>query len=46
MNVATLDDARQRENAQRLAVIDCDIHPAPRSPADFLPHLTQRWRIT
>ena len=44
MNVATLNDARQRENAQRLAVIDCDIHPAPRSPADFLPYLTQRWQ--
>ena len=37
MNVATLNDARQRENAQRLAVIDCDIHPAPRSPADLQP---------
>ena len=44
MNVATLNDARQRENAQRLAVIDCDIHPAPRSPADLQPWLAQRWR--
>jgi predicted TIM-barrel fold metal-dependent hydrolase len=44
MNVATLNDARQRDNAQRLAVIDCDIHPAPRSPADLQPWLTQRWR--
>jgi predicted TIM-barrel fold metal-dependent hydrolase len=44
MNVATLNDSRERANAQRLAIVDCDIHPAPRSPLDLQPWMTQRWR--
>lgn len=44
MNVATLNDPRQRDGAQRLSVIDCDIHPAPRSPLALQPWLAERWR--
>src|SRR4051812_25189537 len=44
MNVATLNDVRERTGAQRHAIIDCDIHPAPKSPLDLQPYMTQRWR--
>ena len=36
--------ARRRPQAQRLAIVDCDIHPAFRSPAELHPFLPQRWR--
>jgi len=35
---------RQRTAAQRLAIVDCDIHPAFRSPAELNPFLAPRWR--
>src|SRR2546429_7961380 len=35
---------RQRTASQRLAIVDCDIHPAFRSPAELHPFLPARWR--
>ncbi len=35
---------RQRTASQRLAIMDCDIHPAFRSPAELHPFLPARWR--
>jgi hypothetical protein len=35
---------RQRTASQRLAIVDCDIHPAFRSPAELHPFLPTRWR--
>jgi predicted TIM-barrel fold metal-dependent hydrolase len=45
----TPDDVRTLEAgtpaaATRLAIIDCDVHPAMRSTADLKPFLAQRWR--
>jgi predicted TIM-barrel fold metal-dependent hydrolase len=35
---------RETQAAQKLAVIDCDIHPAQRTPKDLHPFLPARWR--
>ena len=35
---------REVTAAQRLMIVDCDIHPAYRSPADLHPFLPARWR--
>jgi hypothetical protein len=35
---------REVKAAQRLMIVDCDIHPAYRSPADLHPFLSARWR--
>jgi predicted TIM-barrel fold metal-dependent hydrolase len=35
---------RQSTTSQRLAIIDCDIHPAQRSPTELHPFLSARWR--
>jgi predicted TIM-barrel fold metal-dependent hydrolase len=35
---------RQKTASQRLAIVDCDIHPALRTPADLHPFLPERWR--
>jgi predicted TIM-barrel fold metal-dependent hydrolase len=35
---------RERTAAQRLTIVDCDIHPAFRSPAELHPFLSARWR--
>ena len=35
---------RQRTARQRLAIVDCDIHPAFRAPTDLHPFLSARWR--
>ena len=35
---------RQRTASQRLAIVDCDIHPALRAPSDLHPFLPERWR--
>jgi hypothetical protein len=35
---------REVKAAQRLTIVDCDIHPAYRSPADLHPFLSARWR--
>ena len=35
---------RELKASQRLAIVDCDIHPAFRTPQDLLPFLPQRWR--
>ena len=40
MNVAV----RQRPPPSGLAIVDCDIHPAFRTPADLHPFLPARWR--
>jgi predicted TIM-barrel fold metal-dependent hydrolase len=34
----------ERPAAQKIRMIDCDIHPMMRSPADVLPYLSPRWR--
>ena len=35
---------RQKTASQRLTIVDCDIHPAFRSPAELHPFLPARWR--
>jgi predicted TIM-barrel fold metal-dependent hydrolase len=35
---------RERPARTRLAIVDCDIHPALRSPQDLFPYLSARWR--
>lgn len=35
---------RERTAAQRLTIVDCDIHPAFRTPAELHPFLPERWR--
>ena len=40
MNVAV----REPKAAQRLLVVDCDIHPTWRTPTELYPFLPQRWR--
>src|SRR6185312_12329757 len=35
---------REVKAAQRLMIVDCDIHPAYRTPADLHPFLPARWR--
>src|SRR4051794_26281678 len=42
MNIPVLD--RPAARSENLAVVDCDIHPVPRSKADFQPFLAQRWQ--
>ena len=42
MNVPVLD--RQRTQETLPSIIDCDIHPSPRSLADIKPYLPERWR--
>lgn len=35
---------REQQARQTLAVVDCDIHPAHRTPGELLPYLEPRWR--
>jgi predicted TIM-barrel fold metal-dependent hydrolase len=35
---------REVTAAQRLMIVDCDIHPAYRTPAELFPFLSARWR--
>ncbi|MDU6730948.1 MAG: amidohydrolase, partial [Bradyrhizobium sp.] len=35
---------REQRARQTLAVVDCDIHPAHRTPGELLPYLEPRWR--
>ena len=35
---------RQRAASQRLAIVDCDIHPAFKKPSDLYPFLPAHWR--
>ena len=35
---------RHQTAAQQLTIVDCDIHPAYRAPADLYPFLPARWR--
>jgi len=35
---------RQPTASQRLTIVDCDIHPAHRGPAELHPFLSARWR--
>ena len=39
-----LSPARQKAAADRLAIVDCDIHPAQSTPTELLPFLPERWR--
>jgi uncharacterized protein len=36
--------AREARAAKKLSIVDCDIHPAFRSPSDLFPFLSERWR--
>ncbi|MBW8857572.1 MAG: amidohydrolase, partial [Bradyrhizobium sp.] len=40
MNAPVLDKSLK----QRLAIVDCDIHPDQKSPATLAPYLPERWR--
>jgi predicted TIM-barrel fold metal-dependent hydrolase len=40
MNVPKVETAA----AQRLKVVDCDIHPTQKRPQDIYPYLSKRWR--
>jgi predicted TIM-barrel fold metal-dependent hydrolase len=42
MNVAVREPSTQ--TAERLMVVDCDIHPNPRTPADVRQFLPKRWQ--
>ena len=42
MNVAVREP--RTEAAQRLTIVDCDIHPNPRSPDEVRQFLPQRWQ--
>src|SRR3974390_2357985 len=33
-----------RAGASRTAIIDCDVHPLPKSPTEILPFLPEEWR--
>lgn len=35
---------RETRAAQKLMIVDCDIHPIQRSSADLHPFLSARWR--
>ena len=35
---------REPTVSQRLAIVDCDIHPVQRAKADLNPFLPERWR--
>src|SRR5438105_14263779 len=43
--VTTQTRSPQTDKRTRTAVIDCDIHPAPKSPKALHPYLSERWRI-
>ena len=42
MNVVVRE--RQAEAAEKLMVVDCDIHPNPRTPNDVKQFLPKRWQ--
>jgi len=42
-DVRTIETEAPRQSA-RLQIIDCDVHPSPRSPRDLYPFMSQRWR--
>ena len=35
---------REITAAQKLAIVDCDIHPVQRAKSDLAPFMSQRWR--
>jgi uncharacterized protein len=43
MNAPSSLTSRDAVNAQRLMIVDCDIHPIQSSPADLKPFLAKRW---
>jgi predicted TIM-barrel fold metal-dependent hydrolase len=40
VNIPVLEKSLQN----RLAIVDCDIHPTHKSPASLMPYLPERWR--
>src|ERR671936_1587686 len=42
--VVTEHAPQQKARGRRLAIIDCDIHPALKSPKALHPYLSERWR--
>ena len=44
MNVTLRDRTLDTPGKAHLGFIDCDVHPFTRSPADFDPFLSERWR--
>jgi len=43
--MSTTAPERARAAAGRLSIVDCDIHPAMRTPAELLDFLPERWRL-
>jgi predicted TIM-barrel fold metal-dependent hydrolase len=44
MNIQTIESSSAKAKGEgRLAIADCDIHPARRSPKDLYPFLEKRW---
>ena len=44
MNVTILDRQLDRPGQSHLGFVDCDVHPFFKTPADFDPFLSERWR--
>ncbi len=44
MSVTVLDRAPGPDGPTGLGIIDCDVHPVVRSPAELMPFLPERWR--
>jgi predicted TIM-barrel fold metal-dependent hydrolase len=44
MNVTLRDHSHDSPAQSHLGFVDCDVHPFFRSPADFDPFLSERWR--
>ena len=43
MNISLRRPEASRDAPASLAIVDCDIHPAYRTPADLHPFLPARW---
>ncbi len=44
MNVTVADRRPDTTNQSRLGIVDCDVHPYTKSPADLDQFLSERWR--
>ncbi len=44
MNVTVADRRPDNSSQSKLGIVDCDVHPYLKSPADLDPYLSERWR--
>ena len=44
MNVAVADRRPDNAAQTRLGIVDCDVHPYTKSPADLDAYMAERWR--